>query len=139
MFKKNTKNNLIIVFLLLILLCASYFEYSEYKNLVSKKEEINSLNVFNDKVKCKKFNYSDTLKEFFRENDIKIVKINEYSDKLNNVMSIELNYKGDLKRFYDILSMLQKKENFIGIKKVKVESYVNNEIVTYVVCDFAIT
>lgn len=139
MFNKITKNNLIIVFLLVILLCISCFGCFQHKKIASKKQEIKRLNVLNTKVTHKDFTYSDTLKEFFKEEDIKIVKINEYSDKFNNVMSIELNYKGTLERFYDILRMLHKKENLIGIKKIEVKSDINNKIVTYVICDFVIT
>ncbi|MCY6960474.1 hypothetical protein [Clostridium brassicae] len=134
----NVTSIFLIIFLISIFAAITFFGYKQKNSIKLKQQEIQHAKVNKMKNSNKKYTYNDILQYVSNEENVEIKKVNKESGKVNKVVNIELEYKGDIEKFNKFLESIHEKENFYSIEKIKIDLVENNNIKSLFICKFFI-
>lgn len=137
MVDKRIKNNLLLFFMSGLLIVITIAAYFQQKQVLYKEQELKALKLNYTKKDNTSSSYSNILKDINNKEYVEIKRISKDSE-MDYVVNIELEVKGEIEKLYSFLEMMNKKDNFYGIKELEIKALDNKKNITYIVLKFLI-
>lgn len=137
MTNKRVNNNLVLFFMSALLIVITTVAYFQQNQVLCKEQELKELKSNYTKKDNTNSSYSSILKDINNKNYVDIKRIVKDSEK-DHVVNIELELKGEIEKLYSFLEMMNKKDNFYGVKELEIKVLDDKKIISYVVLKFII-
>lgn len=137
MIDKRVKNNLLLFFMSILFIVITTVAYFQHKQLLYKEEELKALKLNYTKKDNTNNSYSNILKDINSKEYVAIKRIVKDSE-IDHVVNIELQLKGETEKLYSFLEMMNKKDNFYGVKELEIKVLGNKKFISYIVLKFSI-
>lgn len=137
MVNKRVNNNLVLFFMSVLLIVITTVAYFQQNQVLCKEQELKELKSNYIKKDNTNSSYSSILKDMNNKNYVDIKRIVKDSEK-EHVVNIELELKGEIEKLYSFLEMMNKKDNFYGVKELEIKALDDKKIISYIVLKFII-
>lgn len=137
MVNKRVNNNLVLFFTSVLLIVITTVAYFQQNQVLCKEQELKELKSNYIKKDNTNSSYSSILKDMNNKNYVDIKRIVKDSEK-DHVVNIELELKGEIEKLYSFLEMMNKKDNFYGVKELEIKALDDKKIISYIVLKFII-
>lgn len=137
MVNKRVNNNLVLFFMSVLLIVITTVAYFQQNQVLCKEQELKELKSNYIKKDNTNSSYSSILKDMNNKNYVDIKRIVKDSEK-DHVVNIELELKGEIEKLYSFLEMMNKKDNFYGVKELEIKALDDKKIISYIVLKFII-
>ncbi|MEL7596775.1 MAG: hypothetical protein AAGU01_01090 [Clostridiaceae bacterium] len=137
MVNKRVNNNLVLFFMSVLLIVITTVAYFQQNQVLCKEQELKELKSNYTKKDNTNSSYSSILKDMNNKNYVDIKRIVKDSEK-DHVVNIELELKGEIEKLYSFLEMMNKKDNFYGVKELEIKALDDKKIISYIVLKFII-
>ncbi|MCY6370327.1 hypothetical protein [Clostridium ganghwense] len=137
MINERFKNNLLIYLLSILLIIGVIFAKFQKKNLLHKQQQLQQLKINKTTKNNKHYTYTDILKDINNKDYVQIKRILK-DNETPNLVCLQLEFKGEVKKLYSFLQMIKRKENFYGVKELEIKILENKNIYTNVILKFSI-
>lgn len=137
MVNKRVNNNLVLFFMSVLLIVITTVAYFQQNQVLCKEQELKELKSNYTKQDNTNSSYSSILKDINNKNYVDIKRIVKDSEK-DHVVNIELELKGEIEKLYSFLEMMNKKDNFYGVRELEIKALDDKKIISYIVLKFII-
>ncbi|MCY6354064.1 hypothetical protein [Clostridium sp. ZS2-4] len=137
MVDKRVKNNLLLFFISVLLIVITIAAYFQQKQVLYKEQELKTLKINYTKKENTNSSYSNILKGINNKEYVRIKRIVK-ENEIDHVVNIELEIKGEIEKLYSFLEMINKKNNFYGVKELEIKTLDNKKFISYVTLKFLI-
>lgn len=137
MVNKRVNNNLVLFFMSVLLIVITTVAYFQQNQVLCKEQELKELKSNYTKKDNTNSSYSSILKDMNNKNYVDIKRIVKDSEK-DHVVNIELELKGEIEKLYSFLEMMNKKDNFYGVRELEIKALDDKKIISYIVLKFII-
>jgi uncharacterized membrane protein YhiD involved in acid resistance len=121
MVNKRVNNNLVLFFMSVLLIVITTVAYFQQNQVLCKEQELKELKSNYTKKDNTNSSYSSILKDINNKNYVDIKRIVKDSEK-DHVVNIELELKGEIEKLYSFLEMMNKKDNFYGVRELEIKA-----------------